>query len=98
MHTGKPSRDVQAVAGRPFLGFDADGPDPRRQLGEFVGYLHELVVELLIIHALKDLVVPIQSPMKTVMGTAPQPLAKLQIVFPPLPDGPKETHLRTQRY
>lgn len=98
MHTGKPSRDIQTVAGRPFLRLNADASHPWRQLGQFVGYLHELVVELLIIHALKDLVVPIQSPMETVMGAAPQPLAKLQIVLPPLPDGPKETHLGTQRY
>ena len=98
MNAGKCSRNIKSVTRRPPLRLDADGPHPCRQFGQLIGYLYQLVVKLLIINAFKDLVVPVQSPVKTVVGTPPQPLAKLQIVLPPLSDGPKETHLRTQRY
>ncbi len=89
---------IEAVARGTLLCLDANSPDARRQLGQFIGYLHEFVVQLVIVNALKNLVIPVQSPVEAVVGAAPQAFAKFQIVLPSLADGPKETHLRTQRY
>ncbi len=77
---------------------DANGPHARRQFGKLIGDLHQLVVQVVIVNALKNLVVPVQATVETVVGASPQPLTELQIIFPSLADGPKETHERTQRY
>ena len=98
MHPCQGPRNIQAVAWGSSLRLDANGPHARRQLGKIIGDLHKLVVQLLIINALKNLVVPVQAAVETVVGASPQPLTELQIVLPSLADGPKETHERTQRY
>ena len=98
VHAGQGPGNVQSVARRTFLCLDANSPHTGRQLSELVGDLNQFAIELFIINALENLVISIQSTVETVMGAPPQPLAKLQIVFPSLADGPKETHLGTQRY
>ena len=98
VNTGERTRNVQAIARRPLLGFHADGPHTRRQLSQLIRNLHELVVELVVVDTLKDLVVPVQSAVKAIVGAAPEALTQLKIVLPPLPDGPKETHDQAQRY
>lgn len=60
--------------------------------------MNELVVELLVFHTFKDLMVPIKASMKTIMGTPPQALAQFDVVLPPLSGGPKETQAAAQRY
>ncbi len=98
MDTCQRPRNIKAIARGAPLRLHANGPHARRQLGELVGDLYKFVVQLVIVNAFKNLVVPVQATVETVVGASPQPLAELQIVFPSLADGPKETHVRTQRY
>lgn len=98
VHARQRPGNIQSVARRTSLRLNANGPHPGRQTGQFIGDHYQFVVQLLVIHALQYLVVPVQSPMEAVVGAAPQALAELHIVLPPLPDGPKETHPQAQRY
>jgi len=76
---------VQSFAGRTPLRFHADCPDPLQEGGEFVGNLDQLGVQLVVLHALKHLVEAVQSPVETVVGTAPQPLSQFRVILAPLP-------------
>jgi len=80
-------RYVQSVAGRAPLRFHADSPHAFQQSGEFIGDLHQFAVELVVLHALEDLVEPVQPPVETVVGAAPQPLPQFRVVLAPLPGG-----------
>ena len=80
-------RNVQSVAGRPPLRLNANFPDAGREAGQLIGDLHQLSIELFVLHALEHLVVAVEAAVEPVMGTAPQALAKFGVVFPPLPGG-----------
>lgn len=92
VHTGQRPRDVEPVAGRPPLGLDADCTDTLQEPRQLIGDLHQFGVKLIVFHALKDLVIAVQSPVEAVMGAAPQALAELRIVLSPLTGGSKESH------
>ena len=85
VHVRKGGRDVQSFAGRTPLRLHADRPDPLQEGGEFIGNLHQLGVQLVVLHALKHLVEAVQSPVETVVGTAPQPLSQFRVILAPLP-------------
>ena len=71
MNTGQAVRNIQPVAGRAALRLNADLPDASGKRGQLVGYLHQLCVELVVLHAFENLVVPVQAAVEAVMGAAP---------------------------
>ena len=62
MDAGQGPRNVQSLAGCTALGLHADLADPSGESGQFVGDLHELGVERVVLHSFEDLVVAVQAP------------------------------------
>lgn len=71
VHPCERPRNVQSVTGCPELRLDADGTDPGRQAGQFVGNDNEFDVKLLVFYALKHLVVPVKAAVEAIVGTPP---------------------------
>lgn len=95
MHPRQGSGNVQALAGRASLSFDANNTDAFQKSRQLVCYLHQLRVKLLVFDTFEDLVIAVQSPVETIVGAAPKALTQLSIVLAPLAGGSKESHAGT---
>jgi len=87
VHVGEGNRYVQAFTGRTPLRLHAHRTHTLQEGGEFIRNLHQLGVQLVILHALEHLVEAVQSPVEAVVGASPQPLAQFRIILAPLPGG-----------
>lgn len=95
MHTGQVPGNVQPLAGRTSLGFDANNTDTFQEPRQLVRDFHEFRIKLLVLDAFEDLVIAVQATVETIVGAAPKALAQLSIVLAPLAGGSKESHAGT---
>lgn len=87
-------RDIETLTRRTPLRFNTDLPDAAGQFRELIRDLDKFRVQGLILNALQDLVVAVQSTVKAVMRPAPQAFAEFGVVFAPLPGGGEEPQTR----